>query len=160
VIFLAGCGLEIVYCLMWKVTFSKPCQRRGENQTCRRRLRRSATSFSSVFVPLAVFLGNRRADIPNDWAEIEETRNFARTMLVQYGPAKASTIILVSLVFAVCLNLLLLRSRSSPDSYLAAFLLLACALLLPAYHFTSQERQNALTLSREQAIIHWLVSSW
>jgi 4-hydroxybenzoate polyprenyltransferase len=156
VIFLAGCGLEIVYCLMWKVTPFRNLVS-GVVKTCGPvagvfAVERDPSLFFLVFLFLWLFfweIGGQ--NIPNDWAEIEEDEKLqARTMLVRYGAGKAGTIILVSLVFAVCLNLLLLRV-SIPRfemPYLAAFFVIGLVLLLlPAYRlYKTRERQNALTL--------------
>jgi len=155
-IFLAGCALEILYCLMWKISPFRSLVS-GVVKTC--------GAVAGVFAvdrePSLVFLlllflwlfvweiGGQ--NIPNDWAEIEEDRRLqAKTILVQYGAEKASGIILGSIVFAVCVNLLLL-GVSIPRfalPYLAAFFVVGLVLLLlPAYRlYKTRERQDALTL--------------
>jgi len=90
-------------------------------------------------------------NIPNDWAEIEEDQKFkARTMLVQYGSAAASTIVLGTLVLAVGLNLWVLgvSAQGPPLLYsTVSFVIGFMLLLLPAYRlYKTRERQEALTL--------------
>jgi 4-hydroxybenzoate polyprenyltransferase len=155
-IFLAGCALEIVYCMMWKVTPFRNLVS-GVVKTCGPMagvfaVDRDPSLFFLVFLFLWLFsweIGGQ--NIPNDWAEIEEDEKLqARTMLVQYGAAKASTIVLGSIIFAVILNLLLLRLSVLRFGipFLAGFFVIGLVLLLlPAYRlYTNRERQNALTL--------------
>jgi 4-hydroxybenzoate polyprenyltransferase len=155
-IFLAGCGLEMVYCLMWKVTPFRSLVS-GVVKTCGAIAGVFAVDQdpSLLFVLFLFFwlffweIGGQ--NIPNDWAEIEEdTRLQARTILVRYGAQKASTIILGSLVFAVGLNLLLLRMSIPPFEipYLAAYLAIGLVLLiLPAHRlYKTRERGEALAL--------------
>jgi 4-hydroxybenzoate polyprenyltransferase len=93
-------------------------------------------------------------NIPNDWAEIEEDEKLhARTMLVEYGAAKASAIILGSLVFAIGLGLWLL-GVSIPRAalpYLAASFAIGFVLLLqPAYRlYKTRDRKDALKLFKK-----------
>ena len=156
VIFLAGCGLEIVYCLMWKITPFRNLVS-GVVKTCGPlagvfAVDRDPSPFFLVFLFLWLFfweIGGQ--NIPNDWAEIEEDEKLqARTMLVRYGAAKASTIVLGTLVLAVGLNLLLCRVSVLRFGlpYLAVFFVIGLVLLLlPAYRlYKTRERQKALTL--------------
>ena len=158
-IFSAGCALEIVYCLMWKVTPFRNLVS-GVVKTCGPMagvfaVDRDPSLLFLIFLFLWLFfweIGGQ--NIPNDWAEIEEDKQLqARTMLVQYGAAKASTIILGSLVFAVGLNLSLLALSIPRPAlpYLAlSFVIGLVLLLLPAYRlYKTRERQDALTLFRK-----------
>jgi len=155
-IFLAGCGLEIVYCLMWKVTPFRNLVS-GVVKTCGPiagvfAVDRDPSLFFLVLLFLWLFfweIGGQ--NIPNDWAEIDEDKKLqARTMLVRYGADKAGTIVLWSLVLAVGLSLWLL-GMSFPRAalpYLAvSFVIGLMLLLLPAYRlYRTRERQDALTL--------------
>jgi 4-hydroxybenzoate polyprenyltransferase len=155
-IFLAGCALEIVYCLMWKVTPFRNLVS-GVVKTCGPiagvfAVDPAPSAFFLVLLFLWLFfweIGGQ--NIPNDWAEIEEDEKLeARTMLVQYGAAKAATIILGSLVLAVALNLWLLGVSVLGRAlhYLAVSFVIGLVLLLfPAYRlYRTRERQDALTL--------------
>lgn len=155
-IFLAGCALEIVYCLMWKVTPFRNLVS-GVVKTCGPVAgvfavdRDPSFFFLSLLFLWLFFWEIGGQNIPNDWAEIEEDEKLqARTMLVRYGAAKASTIILGSLVFAVGLNLLVLAvSIPGPAllSLAAGLVIGLVLLLLPAYRlYRTRERQDALTL--------------
>jgi len=158
-IFLAGCSLEIIYCLMWKISPFRSLVS-GVVKTCGALAAVFAVEPNpSLSFLLVLFLwlfvweiGGQ--NIPNDWAEIEEdTRLQARTILVRYGAEKASAIILGSLVFAVGLNLLLLGvsiPRFALPSLAASFVIGLVLLVLPAYRlYRTRERQDALTLFRK-----------
>jgi len=158
-IFLVGCGLEIIYCLMWKISPFRSLVS-GVVKTCGALAGVFAVdpdpslSFLLVlFLWLFVWeIGGQ--NIPNDWAEIEEdTQLQARTILVRYGPEKASAIILGSIVLAVGLNLLLFGvsiSRFELPYLAASFVLGLVLLLLPAYRlYKTRERADALTLFKK-----------
>lgn len=155
-IFLAGCGLEMVYCLMWKVTPFRSLVS-GVVKTCGPiagvfAVDQDPSLLFLLFLFLWLFfweIGGQ--NIPNDWAEIEEdTRLQAKTILVRYGAKIASAIILGCLVLAVGLNLLLLRLAMPPFEipYLAAFLVIGLVLLiLPAFRlYKTRERKEALAV--------------
>jgi 4-hydroxybenzoate polyprenyltransferase len=158
-IFLAGCALEIVYCLMWRVTPFRNLVS-GVVKTCGPIAgvfavdRDPSLSFLVLLFLWLFFWEIGGQNIPNDWAEIEEDKKLqARTMLVRYGATRASTIVLWSLVLAVGLNLWLL-GMSFPRAalpYLAvSFVIGLVLLLLPAYRlYKTRERQDALTLFKK-----------
>lgn len=155
-IFLVGCALEIVYCLMWKISPFRSLVS-GVVKTCGAiagvfAVDPEPSFLFLLFLFLWLFLWEIGGqNIPNDWAEIEEDRQLrAKTILVQYGAEKASGIILASIVLAVGFNLLLL-GVSIPRFgllYLAAFLVIGLVLLLlPALRlYKTRERHDALTL--------------
>ena len=158
-IFLVGCGLEIAYCLMWKISPFRSLVS-GVVKTCGALAGVFAVDPDpSISFLLVLFLwlfaweiGGQ--NIPNDWAEIEEDRQLqARTILVRYGAEKASAIILGSIGLAVGLNLLLFGVAISPFElpYLAvSFVIGLGLLLLPAYRlYKTRERADALTLFKK-----------
>jgi 4-hydroxybenzoate polyprenyltransferase len=158
-IFLAGCALEIVYCLMWKVTPFRNLVS-GIVKTCGPVAgvlavdRDPSLLFMALLFLWLFFWEIGGQNIPNDWAEIEEdTRLQARTILVRYGAAKASAIVLGSLVFSVGLNLLLFGVSIPRPAfpYLVASFVIGFGLLLsPAYRlYKTKERQDALTLFKK-----------
>jgi 4-hydroxybenzoate polyprenyltransferase len=158
-IFLAGCSLEIIYCLMWKISpfrslVSGVVKASGALAAIFAVDPDPSISFLLVLFFWLFFWEIGGQNIPNDWAEIEEDRQLqARTILVQYGAENASGIILGSLVLAVVMNLLLVRMpfQRFESPYLAAFLLIEFVLLiLPAYRlFKTRQRGDALTLFRK-----------
>ena len=158
-IFLAGCALEIVYCLLWKVTPFRNFVS-GVVKTCGPIAgvfavdRDTSLQFLVLLFLWLFFWEIGGQNIPNDWAEIEEDSQLqARTMLVRYGAAKASAIILGTLGFAVGLNLLLLGVAMPHLAlpYLAAsFVIGFVLLLLPAYRlYKTRERKDALNLFKK-----------
>jgi len=158
-IFLAGCGLEIVYCLMWEITPFRNLVS-GVVKTCGPMagvlaVDRDPSLYFLVLLFLWLFfweIGGQ--NIPNDWAEIEEDQKLrARTMLVRYGAAIASSVVLGSLVLSVGLNLWILGVSAAGLTlpYLAAGWVVGLVLLLlPAYRlYKTRERQDALTLFKK-----------
>ena len=158
-IFLAGCGLEIVYCLMWEITPFRNLVS-GVVKTCGPMagvfaVDRDPSLYFLVLLFLWLFfweIGGQ--NIPNDWAEIEEDQKLrARTMLVRYGAVIASSVVLGSLVLSVGLNLWILGVSAAGLTlpYLAAGLVVGLVLLLlPAYRlYKTRERQDALTLFKK-----------
>jgi 4-hydroxybenzoate polyprenyltransferase len=158
-IFIGGCSLESVYCKMWKVSPLRSLVS-GVVKTCGALAAVFAVD-SSPSIPffLLLFLwlffweiGGQ--NIPNDWAEIEEDHQVnAKTILVQWGAERASTVILASLVCAVCSNLVLVTIVNPPFGmpYLAALAAIDLVLLLwPAYRlYNSRERREALILFKK-----------
>jgi 4-hydroxybenzoate polyprenyltransferase len=155
-IFLVGCSLEIVYCLMWKITPFRSLVS-GVVKTCGALAGVFAVDPGpSISFVLVLFLwlfaweiGGQ--NIPNDWAEIEEDKQLqARTILVRYGAKKASAIILGCIGLAIGLNLLLFGVAISSFElpYLAVSFVIGLVLLLvPAYRlYKTRERADALTL--------------
>jgi 4-hydroxybenzoate polyprenyltransferase len=158
-IFLAGCILEVVYCLLWRVT---------PLRTVVSGLVKPMGAVAAVFAvspdPSVLFLvvlvlwifcweiGGQ--NIPNDWTDIEEDRLFsAKTVPVVLGLHRASLISLTALVCAMFLNLLIFWL--SPLNFGLILPLLALAanvwlLLRPALRlYEKQERQNAMMLFNE-----------
>ena len=155
-IFLAGCALETLYCLMWKVTPFRNLVS-GVVKTCGPIAgvfavdHNPSLSFLVLLFLWLFFWEIGGQNIPNDWAEIEEDRKFrAKTMLVQYGSAAAGTVVLGTLVLAVGLNLWLLEVTTSGPVLLysmVSFVIGFVLLLLPAYRlYKTRGRQEALSL--------------
>ena len=155
-IFLAGCALETVYCLMWKITPFRNLVS-GLVKTCGPIAgvfavdRDPSFSFLVLLFLWLFFWEIGGQNIPNDWAEIEEDQKLqARTMLVRYGAATASTIILGTLVLAMGVNLWLLGVSTPAPAllYLTVSLVIGLVLLLlPAYRlYKTRERRDALSL--------------
>jgi 4-hydroxybenzoate polyprenyltransferase len=158
-IFLGGLVLEIIYCLMWKISpFRSLVSGAVKNCGPLGAVLAVDPDPSLAFLILLFFwlffweIGGQ--NIPNDWAEIEEDRKLqARTILVQYGADRAARIIVVSLAFSVALNLAVLgmAERPFPIPYILGFVLVGVGLLtLPALRLhKTRERTDALTLFRK-----------
>lgn len=157
-IFFAGFALEIVYCLMWKISPFRSLIS-GAVKNCGPLAAVLAVDPEpSIFFLALVFvwlffweIGGQ--NIPNDWAEIEEDRQLqARTILAQYGAAKAAGIIAVCLFLAVGMSLFVpaMRESSFGIALGLGFAIVGAGLLLrPALRlYRTRERGDALTLFR------------
>jgi 4-hydroxybenzoate polyprenyltransferase len=155
-IFLAGCILEAVYCLLWRVT---------PLRTAVSGLVKPLGAVAAVFAvdphPSILFLGVLTLwlfcweiggqNIPNDWTDIEEDRSFnARTVPVVLGLRRAGLISLIALVCAMFLNLFIFWLSPLDFGPLLALLALAAntwLLLRPAMRLNERpQRQNAMIL--------------
>jgi 4-hydroxybenzoate polyprenyltransferase len=155
-IFLAGCLLEAVYCLLWRVT-----PLRAVISGLVKSLGAVAAVFAVAPHPPILFLvvlslwlfcweiGGQ--NIPNDWTDIEEDRRFnARTVPVVLGLRRASLIGLTALICTMFLNLLIFWLSPLEFGPLLPLLALAAnvwLLLLPALRLQEKpKRQNAMAL--------------
>jgi 4-hydroxybenzoate polyprenyltransferase len=155
-IFLAGCILEGLYCLLLRVTPVRAVIN-GVVKT----LGAVAAVYAvepepSILFLIVLFLwifcweiGGQ--NIPNDWTDIQEDRHFkARTIPVVLGLRRASLISLTGLTGTLFLNFILLWT--APVDFGPVLLIAALAaniglLLWPALQLVEkQERQSAMTL--------------
>ncbi len=155
-IFLAGCLLEGLYCLLWRVT-----PLRAVVNGLVKTLGALAAVYAVnpdppvFFVPtllLWIFfweIGGQ--NIPNDWTDIEEDRHFkAQTIPLRLGTRRAGAISVVCLVTAMFLHFALLWA--SPMKFGAIYLLGALAinaylLLWPVLRLAqNQDRRYAMDL--------------
>jgi 4-hydroxybenzoate polyprenyltransferase len=155
-IFLAGCCLEAVYCLLLKITHHRVIISGGV---------KTSGAIAAVFavdpnpdIRFLVFLfllfffweiGGQ--NVPNDWSDIEEDRKLnARTVPIRFGPDRSLIIILVSLF--ITLGLTAAIFSFSQAAYQWPFVLLALIaagilLIRPAWHlFRHREATNAMFL--------------
>ena len=155
-IFAAGCALEAIYCLLWRVSHYRTLVS-GAVKT----LGAVAAIFAVDPHPSAVFLtalflclffweiGGQ--NIPNDWTDVETDSRFgAKTIPVRLGANRSSMIILGSILLSLPLNTaaFLLSPVHYPPAYLIASLVAGVyLLLLPALRlWASQSRLDAMTL--------------
>lgn len=156
VIFLAGCALEAIYCLLLKITHFRTLVSGAVKTTGAVAAVYAVDPNPSVVFLICVFLwlffweiGGQ--NVPNDWADIEEDRRLhARTIPVIYGPDRATVIIMGTLIAAVVMNILVLMlSRADFHSiYLLVALGIGLYLLLfPALRlYNSKDRADAIAL--------------
>lgn len=156
IIFVMGCFLEAVYCLLLKVSHLRAVVHG---------LVKTTGAVAAVFAvdpnPSSTFLillflwiflweiGGQ--NIPGDWADMEQDRNLeARTIPVRFGPHKASILILGSLLAAVALSVVIAWTASARLGlyYVAACLLAGILLLLfPACRlYRTKEGRHAMSL--------------
>lgn len=155
-IFLAGCALESIYCLLWRVT---PMRTVVSGMV--KPLGAIAAAYAVNPAPPFLFLmvlflwiffweiGGQ--NIPCDWTDIEEDRHFrAQTIPVRLGVHRAGVISTVTLVGAMFLNFALLRVsplRFGAPYQAGALAINACILLWPVLKLAErQDRQSATDL--------------
>jgi len=156
VVFGAGCLLETVYCLLWRVS---------PYRAIVSGIVKSAGSIAAVFAVdprpspfflLCLFLviffweiGGQNA--PNDWTDIEEDRRFgARTIPVTFGLQHTKDIIMGALLLALLATLamfLLSRTAFGPVPYLVTFAVGIALLIWPAWVlYDTQRKTDAMRL--------------
>ena len=156
IIFLSGCLLEIIYCLMFKVSafrtiISGAVKTSGGMAAVFAVEPSPSPAFMVVLFFWLFFWEVGGQNVPADWTDIEEDRNIrAKTIPVQLGLERANRIILISLAFAVGGNIALFRLTPAQFSYpyvLGALLAGLYLLLLPAYRlYRSKARRHAMVL--------------
>ncbi len=155
-IFIIGCSLETIYCLLLKVTHLRTLVSGGV---------KTAGAIAGVFAvdpsPSPVFLlmlflwlflweiGGQ--NVPNDWIDIEEDRRLdAKTIPVRLGPNPANAIILGSLTAAAILSAVVFYSSPIPFEFpfvVAAVATGVCFFVLPAsLLYRTKEPFYAMTL--------------
>jgi 4-hydroxybenzoate polyprenyltransferase len=156
VIFVVGCVLEAIYCLLWRISPYRTLVS-GAVKT----LGGVAAIFAvdphpSAWFLIALFLclffweiGGQ--NIPNDWTDVEtDSRSGARTLPIRLGARRSSLIILGSILLALPLNTAVFQL--SPVHYPPIYLISALGagvylLLLPALRLqASRTRQDAMIL--------------
>jgi 4-hydroxybenzoate polyprenyltransferase len=158
-IFLCGCLLEVVYCLLWRRSAFRGLISGAVKTTGGIAAVFAVDPNPSVMFLLMLFLwlffweiGEQ--NIPNDWIEMEEDRRLgARTIPVRFGRQWAGAIILWSLSLAVVMNVALFRFTSVGFElyYVAACVLAGIYLLIiPAYRlYKTKSRRHALALFKK-----------
>lgn len=155
-VFLAGCILEMIYCLLLKVSSLRTLVS-GAVKT--------SGAIAAVFAvdpkPSAAFMlslflwifcweiGGQ--NIPHDWADIEEDRRLeAQTVPVAFGAERATGLIFYTLMATLVLNVIALHfSRAVFELYDVVFFLAVGVyfLIVPARRlYRIKERRNAMAL--------------
>ncbi len=151
VIFAAGCLLETLYCLLWRVSpyraFVSGAVKSAGGIAAVFAVDPRPSPLFLLFLFLVIFLweiGGQNA--PNDWTDIEEDRRFgARTIPVIFGPDKTRDIILGALFLAVVANLVLFLLAPAPFGPLALTVTVAVGiylLLWPAWQLHGSARKT------------------
>ena len=150
-IFAAGCLLEAVYCLLWRVSPYRTIVSGVVKSTGAIAAVFAVDPTPSPFFLMALFLviffweiGGQNA--PNDWTDIEEDQRFgARTIPVTAGLKRTRDIILGSLLLAVLSNLvlfLLSQTTFGPIYYLLTMATGIYLLMWPAWTLYDSERKT------------------
>jgi 4-hydroxybenzoate polyprenyltransferase len=113
-IFVGGCILETVYCLMWNVSPSRALlsgvvKAAGPIAAVFAVDPNPSPSYLVVLFFLVFFWEIGGQNVPNDWIDIEEDVRFgARTIPIRFGVEQAKVIIFGSIILTVILSGLLL----------------------------------------------------
>mgnify|MGYP001823560134 CR=1 FL=1 len=150
-IFGAGCLLEAVYCLLWRVSPYRTLVSGAVKSAGAIAAVFAVDSAPSLFFLVALFLviffweiGGQNA--PNDWTDIEEDQRFgARTIPVALGLKRTRDIILGTLLLAVLSSLalfLLSQTGFGPVFYLITLATGVYLLMWPAWVLYDSERKT------------------
>ena len=156
IIFLCGCLLEAVYCLMLKVSPWRTLVSGGVKTSGAVAAVFAVDPNPSIIFILVLFLwlffweiGGQ--NIPADWADIEEDRRLqAQTIPVRLGTKYAALILLGCLLLALTMNIFVLYYSAvglNPPTVIATLIVGVYLLLLPAIQtVVSQRRSHAMGL--------------
>ena len=156
VIFAAGCVLETVYCVLWRVShyrtlISGIVKTLGAMAAVFAVDPHPSPWFLSALFLCLFFWEIGGQNIPNDWTDADtDSQSGARTFPVQMGARRSSLVILFCILLALPLNtaVFLLAPVCYPTIYpVAALGGGVILLLLPALRlWSSQKRQDAMIL--------------
>ncbi|UCD83067.1 MAG: UbiA family prenyltransferase [Desulfobacterales bacterium] len=155
-IFVGGCALEAIYCLLWRVspfrTFVSGAVKTSGAIAAVFAVDPNPSGLYLICLFLMMFfweIGGQ--NIPNDWSDAAEDRQMnAKTIPVQWGLQAANGIILGTIVLALGMSAVLFHF--SRVTYGIAFIVLSLAagcylLLLPALKLSkTRERSHAMVL--------------
>ena len=156
VIFICGCILETVYCLMWNVSPSRTLvsgvvKTAGPIAAVFAVDPNPAPSYLVVLFLMMFFWEIGGQNIPNDWSDLEEDIRFqAQTVPIRLGTEKANVIIFGSIILTIIFSgmLLLLGNISFGLPFILAFAFMAFYfLLLPTIKlFQTEDSSLAMIL--------------
>ena len=156
VIFLGGCALETVYCLLWRTSHfrtlvSGAVKTLGGLAAVFAVDPHPSGSFLIVLFLWLFFWEIGGQNIPADWTDVEEDKMLqAKTIPVRFGPAWSWGIILFSLLLAVGLNTALFSFSRVAFKFPAVAVSIVAGLyllLLPAYQlYRTKEKLQASRL--------------
>jgi 4-hydroxybenzoate polyprenyltransferase len=155
-IFTAACALEMLYCLMLRVThlrsiISGVVKTSGGIAAVFAVETHPSSSFMIVLFLWLFFWEIGGQNVPNDWTEMELDRRIgAKTLPVRFGPDSTSIIILGSLTMTVLMGVFLFRlasGRFELPFVLVSLVVGVYLLIAPAFRLQkSKEPRHALAL--------------
>ena len=155
-IFVGGCILETVYCLMWNVSPSRTLlsgivKAAGPIAAVFAVDPNPSVSYMLVLFFLIFFWEIGGQNVPNDWSDIEEDRQFrAKTVPIRCGLEQANIIIFGSIILTVILSgiLLILSPINFELLFIIAFAFVGFYfLLLPTIKlYRTEESSHAMIL--------------
>ncbi len=155
-IFLAGCSLEAIYCLMLKVSPIRTIVSGGVKTSGAVAAVFAVDPYPSLLYIIALFLwlffweiGGQ--NIPADWADIEEDRQLqAQTIPVRLGTGYAALILLGCIILALAMNIFVFYHSAvgiNPPYVIVSLIAGVYLLLIPALRlYISKERSHAMAL--------------
>jgi len=155
-IFAAGCALETIYCVLWRVSHyrtlvSGAVKTLGPVAAIFAVDPHPSPTFLTVLFLFFFFWEIGGQNIPNDWTDVETDSRFgAKTVPVRLGIHRSSMIILGCILLTLPLNTAVFQL--SPVRYPPIYLIAALGagvylLLMPALKlWVSRSRQDAMTL--------------
>jgi len=155
-IFLGGCALETIYCLLWRISPFRTFVSGAVKTSGAIAAVFAVDPNPSVMYLICLFLllffweiGGQ--NIPNDWADLEEDRRMnAKTIPVRWGLQRANLIILQTLVLTLCMSAVIFYFSQARFEfiYIILSLLAGCYLLLhPAFKlYKTKHRAYAMPL--------------
>jgi 4-hydroxybenzoate polyprenyltransferase len=111
-IFLAGCSLEAIYCMLWRVSpfrtiVSGAVKTSGAIAAVFAVDPNPSWSYTAFLFLTLFFWEIGGQNIPNDWVDFNEDKQFkAQTIPVCFGLQVSRLIVLVTLAMALCLNVM------------------------------------------------------
>ena len=155
-IFLGGCLLETIYCLLWRISPYRTIVSGGVKTTGAIAAVFAVDPHPDGWYLLILFLllfsweiGGQ--NIPADWTDIEEDRQLeAKTIPVRYGTGFSRIIVTLTLWIAIGLSAVIVAFSKSGFSWYFTIIAVAAGiylLLLPGYTlFRSSQREDAMGL--------------
>jgi 4-hydroxybenzoate polyprenyltransferase len=155
-IFVGGCVLEVIYCLLWRVSpfraFVSGAVKTSGAIAAIFAVDPNPSGAYLVCLFLMLFLWEIGGqNIPNDWSDAAEDQQMdAKTIPIRWGPAVANGIILATLILTLGLSALVFNFARIADGIVFIILSLAAGsylLLLPALTLSrTRERSDAMAL--------------
>ena len=155
-IFLGGCTLETIYCLLWRISPFRTFVSGAVKTSGAIAAVFAVDPTPSIMYLICLFLllffweiGGQ--NIPNDWADFEEDRRMnAKTIPVRWGLQRANVIIMQTIILTLCMNAVIFYfSRVRFEFiYIILSLIVGCyLLLLPALKlYKTKDRAYAMPL--------------
>ncbi len=155
-IFLTGCSLEVIYCLLWRVSpyrtvVSGAVKTSGAIAAVFAVDPSPSAGYVIILFLMLFFWEIGGQNIPNDWVDVHEDKQFrAQTIPVCFGLHAARVIVMVSLVLALGLNVVIFYF--SQVDFVIIFVMVSFAvgcylLLLPAVTlFRTRKASDAMAL--------------
>lgn len=155
-IFISGCILETIYCLMWNVSPSRTLisgvvKTAGPIAAVFAVDPNPSLSYLIVLFLMMFFWEVGGQNVPNDWSDLEEDIRFqAQTVPIRFGPEKANVFIFGSIILTIVFSGILVNISNITLSlpFILAFAVVTLYfLLLPTIRlFRAEESSYAIIL--------------